>query len=413
MPKPLSLALPSVDWKWYIAQPTFGPSGFAGFKRLAPLFSARNRTINLALNGIESASFTVNTLDAAAKFINPVTSCVVCYRNGKLKWSGPIWTINETVGDAQEDVTVNAVGWFQLLMSRLLKTGDNLTNAMVGPTSTSTAIAHYYHLQDPVAIAGDLVNRTNYEYATGIALGAIPANPNNIQWTMTVNQLQNIGQMIQQLSNIESGFDFRVDPATMLLNFYYSAVKTGTTIYGRGQDRPNAVFRYGSNLTTLTRTIDPSKLTTQMTVIGQYGQAQFPDALASTGRGAALYPPIQTYGLWEALASLSNVVSSTITAAYAAEEVIFLNAPETIYTFAPVQYHRALENGASVPQPLEDYDIGDIVRLGSNYGRMVVPSPESGLTGYLPVRVYSMQIGIDNEGNERVSNIQTTYSTSS
>lgn len=413
LPRPVSPGTASVDWKWYLAKPTFSGGLFTGFQNIAPLFSARARTLNLALNGIESASFTVNTLDAVAPYIEPISTCIVCYRNGQIKWSGPIWTISETIGEGQEDVQVNAIGWFQLLMSRLLKCGAFPTNAMVGPTSTSTAINQYYYLQDPVAIAVDLVNRTNYEYPTGIQIGTTPSNPNSVQWTLTVNQLQNIGQLIQQLSNIESGFDFWIDPATIALNFYYGAVKSGYTIYGRGQDRPNAVFRYGANLSTLTKTTDPSKLTTQMTVIGQYGQSQFPSAQQSTGNGDVLYPPIATYGLWEALASLSNIISPTIQAAYATAEVLFLNFPQVIYTFSPMVYHQPVESGASVPQPFQDYNIGDFVRLGANYGRMVIPPPSLGISGYLPVRVYAMQITIDNEGNECVTNVQTVYSTQS
>jgi hypothetical protein len=434
---------PSVNWQWYIAEPTYAYTGsiFTGFNLLAPLFAAKQRQINVALNGIESASFSINTLDPAAQYINPITNCLVCYRNGEIVWSGPIWTISETVGDGQEDVQVNAVGWFQQLMSRLLKCGTYGVNPMVGPAtspyggspagSTSTAIAQYYYLVDPVQIAVDLMLRTNFEYPTGIwvppfgtydpgyiggppidpnaAGGGQPLNPNGIQWTMTVNQLQNIGQMIQQLSNIESGFDFRVDPATLIMNFYYGLVKSEFTIYGRGTDKPNAIFKYGQNLSTLTRTIDPSKLTTQMTVIGQYGQAQYP----APGVGSAA---ITTYGLWEALASLSSVVSSVITAAYATEEVLFLDAPQVIYSMAPVQYHEAAENGMSVPQPFQDYDIGDFIYIGSNYGRMVVPPPAwaaGNPNQYYPVRLYSMQVNIDDEGNERVTDMQTTYSTSS
>jgi hypothetical protein len=124
-------------------------------------------------------------------------------------------------------------------------------------------------------------------------------------------------------------------------------------------------------------------------------------------------PSISTYGLWESSASLSNIVSSVITAAYATEEVLFLDQPQVIYTMAPVQYHEAAESGASVPQPFQDYDIGDFVYLASNYGRMQVPAAGWGGSGYYPVRLYSMQVNIDSEGNERVSDMQTVYTTSS
>lgn len=415
---------PSVKWTWFLAEQVFDGSGdFIGFNQLGPLNAAHNRTITPALNGIESAAFTINTLDPTAALIESISTCIVCYRNGELQWSGPIWTIDETVGEQQETVNVTCVGWFQYLMYRLLKCGATAYNPMVGPSDTSTAINQYYYLQDPGQIAVDLLARTNYELPTGIALGTVQPNPTGVKWTVAYNQLQNIGQAIQQLSNIEGGFDFWIDPATLQLNIYYNPVKDtpGYTVYGRGQDRPNAVFRHKVNLSSLRRLIDPSKLTTQQTALGQYGQEQYPSVYQSTGRGDDITPAIITYGLWEAMASLSSIVSPTILAAYATAEVLFLQFPQNIYSFVPLQYHKAAEQNVSVPQPFVDYNIGDYVYLGANYGRMIIPpplgdtdaGPSAGLTGYLPVRLFSFQILIDDNGNEQVSQIQTTFTTTS
>lgn len=413
---------PSVNWRWFLAEPVVDDMGsFVGFNRLGTLKAAHNRQLNVALNGIESASFTINTLDTVAELMQSVTTCIVCYRNGKLKWSGPLWTIDETLAEGQQSVNVTCVGWPQLLMYRLLKCGNSADNPMVGPTSTSTAINQYYFLQDPGQIAADLISRTNYEFPTGISIGTVIPNPNGVKWTVTYNQLQNIGQAIQQLSNIEGGFDFWIDPETLAFNVYYNPLKAGYTVYGRGQDRPNAVFRHRVNISSLRRFIDASKLNTQHTAIGQYGQSQYPSPAQSTGRGDIITPAIMTYGLWEGMTSLASIVSQTITEAFATAEVLFLQYPQSIYSFTPISYHRATENKVSVSQPFEDYDIGDYVYLGANYGRMRIPpiqgdtdaGPAAGLTGYLPVRVFAMQIAIDDNGNEKVNQIQTAFATTS
>lgn len=394
---------PTIDWKWFLAKPIFnvGTGAFEKFELLGALDAAANKSISISLNGVESASFEINILEELALQINPISTCVVCYRNGELVWSGMIWTINETVGDKIGTVTVTCVGWFQLLMMRLLKTGalkfgEETPLKGVGPEATSTATAHTYTEKEPQLIVKDLVERTNYEYPTGITLGTFEPNPAAVKWNVTYQKLQNIGQAIQQLANTEGGFDFRVDPETLKLNVYYKPVKSGTTVFGKGQDRPNTTFgfKWGpNNLATLTRTIDGSLLTNQMTTVGQFGVQGISTSL----------PSVKTYGLFETQQALSTVVSNTILAAFAAVEVLTREKPLPIYSFAPM----AVNARINVPEPFVDYEIGDFVYLGARYGRMNVFSTDGKKAQ--AVRVFNMKIALDDNGNESVTEIQTTY----
>lgn len=393
------------NWTWYLAKPVFNKStgAFESFNRLGVLDTASNRSIVLGLNAPESAAFTINTHDLLAPAIIPVETCIVCYRNGELKWSGPVWTINETVADQQESVNVTCVGWFQLLLERLLRTGavghgieEGSPTHGVGPTETTSALEQAYSSMEPQAIAQDLLERANYEYPTGITVGIIEPNPAKVKWNVKYQQFQNIGQAIQQLSNTEGGFDFRVDPATLKLNIYYKPVKAGTTVFGRGQDRTNTVFGYGwgpKNLASLQRTIDGSALANQVTAVSSIGGVA----------GSHSTPSIARYGLFQKQTSLPTVTGEIILEAYTAIEVLTLENPLPIYGFEPLP----LRADGNVPEVMGEYDIGDFVYLGANYGRMVVFN--SAKTGPQAVRVFGLTLSIDDNGNEKVASVQTTY----
>jgi hypothetical protein len=393
---------PTVDWKWFLAYPIYKASNgaFEKFQNVGLLNTATGRKLSLALNASESASFQVNTLDAIAPYITPISTCIVCYRNGQLKWSGPVWTVKEKVASQEGKVEVSCIGWFQLLLFRLLKTGALSFGAEsptkgVGPSGTSTALAHTYTEIEPQLIAKDLLERTNYDYPTGIVPGIFESQGLGIKWNITYQRFQNIGQAIQQLANTENGFDFRIDPETLKMNAYYATVKSGATIFGKGKDRPNAVFGYGwgpKNLISLERTVDGSQLANQMSTIGQYVAQQYSNSAS-----------ISKFGLFEAQDAQTSIVSTAILQALAQVEVESRAEPIVIYNFSVVP----INAGKNVPAPLVDYDIGDFVYVGSKYGRMQVFSTTG--KGPQPMRVFGMDIEIDDNGNELVTGVQTTY----
>jgi len=388
VPRGSSIAL---GWRWYLARS-------ADLSLIDELKTAHGRGIKPKLNGAESAAFTVNTLDSVASKIVPISTCVLCYRNGTCVWSGPVWTLDETIADGSEDVSVTCAGWYELLNHRILKTGSSAPASM--PTTTATSMA--YAAVDQTFIIMDLLNRTNAEQATGITPGLQPNTLPNGSRNQSYQQFQNIGQAITQMINIENAPDFHVDPLLRTLNLYHSQVKVDAQVYGRGQDRKNAQWGYGveaaTNITRLQRTLDGSALVNQLTATGNYNTA---------GLGGDPGSQAQ-YGLFESNESLPTVVSPTLLAAYAQAEVNVRAQPMAIYSFDQMAYSfRAAAAGISQQafQPFVDFDIGDFGYLNASYGRMQLQEA--------PVRIFAFDVDIDDEGNEHVKNFQTQYSATS
>ena len=392
-PTLLKVLVPAVDWRWYLARSS-------NLELLGELDAAQSRKIMLALNGSESASFTINTLEEVAQLINPISTALAAYRNGKLVWTGPVWTINE--GLPEGSVNVSCIGWFELLNHRLLKCGPNAPPTM----PTTTAVAQTYANVDQTAIIAELLLRTLADSPfvnPNIRVGQVPSTVfNGGSRNITYQQFQNIGQAITTMANVENGFDFRLDPVTLAFNMFYELIAPdipGTTLRGRGQHRPNTVFGYKwgpQNLAKISRTIDGSKLVNDAYALGQYGLGAQQEEVS-----------VSQYGKFTAETSLSGVVSSTILAAYAAAQVIVFSQPQTIYTFDVLPYHSLQD----VPQPFVDFDIGDMVHVGAQYGRFEVPILGSSTTAF-PVRMFSFEVEIGNDGVEQTKNVQTVYTTS-
>lgn len=339
-------------------------------------------------------------LEDVAPKIDELSTCLLAYRNGKLTWSGPVWTVDDSLPDGSTNVA--CVGWFELFNKRILKCGPNAPSSM----PTTTAIAQTYAGEDQTAIMSDLIVRTLLDSPflnPNIRVGSVPATSfNGGERNITYQQFQNIGAAILNMANVENGFDFRLDPVTMLFNMYYSLVAPdvpGMTIRGRGQHRPNTVFGYKwgpANLQKLKRFKDGSKVVNDEYVLGQIGS------------GSQIDPgSVEEYGKFSAQASLSDVVSQTILAAYAAAQVAIYSQPQSIYTFDAMPYSTEID----VPQPFVDYDIGDVVGLGSRYGRVNIPELGSSKSA-LPVRIFAFDVEIGEEGQEEVKNVQTVYAQS-
>lgn len=384
---------PQVDWKWYLGRSS-------DLSLLGELNAATKKKISVALNNPESASFSINVLEDVALKIDELSTCLLAYRNGKLKWSGPVWTVDDSLPDGT--CTVACVGWFELLNKRVLKCGPNAPPSM----PTTTAVAQTYTAEDQTTIMADLFARTLLDSPflnPSIRVGNVPSTvENGGERNITYQQFQNIGQAILNMANVENGFDFRLDPATMLFNMYYSLVGAdvpGMTIRGRGQHRGNTVFGYKwgpQNLSKLKRFKDGSKVVNDMYVLGQVGLGKQEEPGS-----------INEYGKFSGQTSLSDVVSPTILAAYAAAQVALYSQPIAIHTFDVMPY----SNQIYVPQPFVDYDVGDIVGLVSRYGRVNIPELGSSRRA-LPVRLFAFDVEIGEEGQEEVKNVQTVYTTS-
>jgi hypothetical protein len=245
---------------------------------------------------------------------------------------------------------------------------------------------------------------------TPITIGAIasPANPTNKNRTRTYQQGQKMGPAIEELSQIEAGFDYDITTvpttvtggATLLrqFNVYYGTVKAATSLKGVGSDKTNVIFghRWGpNNVRSVRESHDSSKLANRINGRSPRASAMVQDTSS-----------IGTRGIFEDSVNISDAnVADNIILYYAGAEVAFRKTPFIIYNVAPFPWDGDSSSGR-VPRFNIDYIIGDICYLVADNGAMQIGRTGTGQ----PIRIFGVSISIDMEGNERVESLQTAAS---
>jgi hypothetical protein len=349
------MPVPSVNWKFLLAH-----SG--NLEPIGELARARGKRLSVGINKNESLNLSYRIEDPLSDEISVADKCILCYRNNTLVWSGPIWTIEESL--PSNTMNIACVGWFEILNKRFLSADTTYTTTDAG------------------AIASGLLANANAQGATNITMGQIESSQPR---TRSYKKYQEIGQEIHALSQIEAGYDYYVTPDTRELNIYYSNIVGN--IYGKGQNLPNQILGYNfgkNNVANITRTYDASLLVNKQHVIGASNTTGVVSDTAS----------INTYGIHEGLASLTEVTDTTILSAYAQGEVAVKRTPRVIYRVTPK------------PQsimPFSDFDLGDVIYLTAKFGNRFNVENQA-------IRVYGMTIDIDENGTERITELQTSPS---
>ena len=367
-PLPTSTQLPLIrhtpTWKFILADSTTSPPTLIG-----ELMAAKSRHLVLALDKPGSASFDMTMRHILADKIQPITTCIIAYKYNQPMWSGPVWTIDEQIDTGS--MTVNAVGWFELLNHRILHDQKSYINTVGG------------------SIALDLLNTTNAVTPTRIISDATQVHDTQ-QRSRDYARWQNIGAAITELSEIENGFDWIIDPITRTLSFYPSpSLSVTNPVSPVWHDRTTVVFGYGwgpNNIANLQRQIDSSQLMNTIYVSGKngtYGPGTDPASIAA-------------YGAFEEQVSLSDIADVNVLTAYGAEEITFRSTPRIIYSVTPFPRASAVNR---VPDPLIDYGLGDQVYLTAEYLPRIQIQNQA-------MRVFGMDITIDDEGNEKLGALQ-------
>jgi hypothetical protein len=364
---------------------------------IGELTQARGKQLDLMLNRPGSCRFTIPLTDPLSYEIKPIETCILAFRDvvagvAQLRWSGPVWTIEEGLPDG--NANVGAVGWYEELnVARLLR--DEKIYGATNP-STSAPWKDWEIVQDVLATVNAqtdttaTVRPTKIEWGGYTDTGQVATAPLDRQKTFAKGT--RAGQAIQELSDIEAGFDMETQLDTL-------AVPWTPKLYlwdKKGQDRPGVVFGYNTgarNLQSVSRNIDGSKTMNRMLAQGKFGSALAEDTVPTGG-----LTPIQRYGMFEEWANLSEVVNDNILLAYAGAEVILRSHPLTTYSLVPFP----VVEGGFVPRLFDDYDIGDTVYFSVKYGRLQLTKQA--------VRVFGASISIDEESNERIQSLQTSPS---
>lgn len=329
---------------------------------------ARGKQLNLTYNRPGSCSFNLplNELNYDNTFSNK--KAVVAIKNGSIVWSGPIWS--RSINFNEEKIDVNAVGWFELLMYRIA----------YAPKTYSSAT------WKEGEIAFDLLDMANADFDTWISAG------NDSSTTYRAKQIEtfmSIGEEIINLSDIEYGFDFEVDPETRQLN-----IKE----YTEYEDRTDVVFGYNwgpNNVSNFTIEENGGEMRNRYIVTGSTGKAySYPNTSGSSGSASQLENNL--------LVEVNQITEQS--------NPIFLqavaNANGQIKEFPVTTYDISLKPfGVSNPYGIfEHFNIGDKIyftiqkQIGSR--RFILE--------YAP-RIFGATVTIDEEGREIISSLQTTF----
>lgn len=354
---------------------------------IGELTQARSRTFEVKLNSPGNASFTVPMNDELSANIWPLSSALKIYRTGstgqKLVWSGYVNTIDEDA--TNNHMQINCVGWQERLSKRFLRQRLIYANVDDGDL-VMNLLAQANTSPFPDAYAPTVPAGSNPNNSTWLAWGGKLPNEGAGGATAYTTALRNrtyelyqsIGQSINELVGIENGCDVWVDPATRMLYVYRKRRRILT----------NTVFGFGwgpNNIQQFNRTLDGSTVTNYYLATGRTGvTGQYQHDAASQG----------SYNLIEEMQNLADVSDTNILNAYAGGEILMRAQPRQIFNVTPFPY----STDKGVPEPFVDYDVGDQARL--------VAKKMPRLNVDQQVRVFGIQVGVDEEGNERLGALQ-------
>lgn len=319
--------------------------------------SSRTLTVDNNKSGSAQCDYPVDAPHAGE--VSPWETCLVAQRDDDWYWSGPV---QQRVADlAGNKLTIPAVGWFERLNRILLQEEESFADEDAG--SIASSLLDLARAQDPTL---------------PITIGAVETTQNR---TITCGMDASIGAEIQRLAEVESGYDWYVDPRTRQLN----------VVERRGVDRQDCKWFWllddssnQANLTNVIQTVDGTTVANDIKARGRFttGHAEDVDSKAR-------------YGLHQDSPSLSDVPDTDILLAYANAEITYRKDPRVTYQIFPRS-----PTDASVPRLFGDFNIGDTTYLTARRGFVEIDDQ--------PIRVFGATLNIRSDGSEEVTNLQTT-----
>lgn len=323
-------------------------------------------TMSLVFNRPGSFSMTLPLDEQVAYEVAKHATAIRGTRNGAVKWSGEIVSASKNASGMTIGIT--ALGWLDQLNHRPVRASEEASltfTAQTGGTIAQALVTSVNTQQD----TGGITRPTAITFGT---------HTDTQVRTRSYKRGQNYGQAIQELSDVENGFDIRVDPITRQLS---------TTPPTDFQDRTGVIFGYNvepNNLADITENDDGSNTAERVTVVGGNGViTAADDAAAIAAHGGFMRDE------W---LSISDVVDTTIIGAYANAELVYRRYGTKTFDFQVQPY-------ADIPRLFDDFELGDKVYLSADAGALQLDRQA--------VRIFSVTIEVDAQGNEIMSQIGT------
>ena len=340
---------------------------------LGEIINASDRRVALPLSKLDTASFRVRLDNPLANSMMDCSGHIKAYRDGQLRFYGPILSAEES-GDANgATVAVNAVGAGWILSKRL-----------GGKSTTGT---QFTTVTDRAVIMKSLIDTTNTENETGISTSAYSMTAASAV-TYTAGPYKPLSDINTELATSLDGYDWRILP----LENYASGAVTGSKIGGfsaapvLGIDQTNAVFEWGAgrnNIVEYTRAVTRDTMANQVYHVIEASSNAVISALDTTS--------ISNYKLLEDLAQ-ADLTDSSMRQNLVNEHVRVRKVPRQVISFTP---HVDPQRTGRVPYFGDDFDVADSVRARIVYNGVARVDAM--------LRVWGVTFDIDSLGTERMT----------
>ena len=284
--------------------------------------------------------------------VGPGVHEAVVSRNKAIVWRGPILTANETDTKQKREVTFGAEGLYAYTRRMHVTTTIDHTSEGAGPSDLAViARALIDHHQ----------NKGGGDFGIDTSGSETTRNGERVYYSW---ERKNIYEALHQLSNVDDGFDFAIDPASRRFIAYYPQ---------QGTRQNDLIWEDG--IRGFTRTIDASAQASQMLGVGE-GEGE--DTLLRTRQDSGA---VAQYGLTNSVYVNKDVKQgSTLVDHVRRELALTANPAQTVGVTIGTSHFNPFTHGVGVE------------------GRLVYPS------SYDPVSAFRRLVGFDvvwNSGDEQ------------
>jgi hypothetical protein len=335
--------------------------------------NASGKQLYLPLNRLPTAAFQIPINHYLAPYVTDPNwdGLLKVYRDGVLRFHGPVVSTNEALDGNNQTVAVNAAGPLWRLQYRFL--GNTSTGWSLGNAGTNYDLGY---------IAQQMLLYGNSVGFTGISGGTNTPSSNG---SAGVYYFKDVLSALGELSTGLNSFDFEVVP-TEATNVAQPWPQIGVfnTTNLIGSVKSNAIFEYGTtngNVASYSRQIDRTQMATK-------GYIEQPAATDHSGTLTAEDTTVEsTRGVFEALIDNGGTEWDILRQALVNYAISIRKNPRQVVNFQPVVN--------SSPTAFTDFIVGDQVRCRINVlGKNVLDSM---------MRIWGITFDLDQQDNEKMT----------
>lgn len=338
--------------------------------QLGELTDAHARSLVLPLSRLPTAQCTLRLDHPLAAAIMTADVMLKAYRDGALRFIGPLVSAEESGQANQQTVAATFAGAFWRLQKRLIGT----TNAGIAYGTVGTPL-------DRVEIARRVLSDVNATYFTGVSQGTF----SNAGTTTVLGPVffKPAADAIVEMAHTFNGFDFEIvptEPTSVGQAFPQIGVMNTQSLIGTAES--NAIFEYGEGQANVAE----YKRQVTMDTLMNFGYAGTSGGVTTQAvLTSADLTSFAARGRYDDFVQ-TDLVNDSLRQALLDEHIRVRKQPRQIITFTPYR--------DASPQPFVDYILGDQVRARATV--------EGAQRFDVMCRVYSITFNIDDVGAETV-----------